>query len=120
MCHAFAMSLEVSAESLGNAAVLNVRGDVDLATASVLESAIADAWTPPQRLVIDASQIAFMDSTGLGVLVKAAIQARDEGGEVVMAAVGPRVHKVLAITGLDAHIAIYPSVEEALRNTKID
>ncbi|MDO8731345.1 MAG: STAS domain-containing protein [Actinomycetota bacterium] len=111
------MSFEVSAEMLGNAAVLTVHGDVDLATAAILDSAIADSWSPPGRLVIDATRIAFMDSTGLGVLVKAAIQARDEGGQVAMAGVGSRVQKVLAITGLDEHIAIYDTVADAVRNT---
>lgn len=107
----------MSAELLENAAVLKVHGDVDLATAPVLESAIAESWVPPQRLIIDASDLPFMDSTGLGVLVKAAIRARDEGGQVVLAAVGARVHKVLAITGLDEHVAICDTVEEALQNT---
>ena len=111
------MSFAVSAEILDNAAVLTVRGDVDLASAPLLESAIADSWQPPLRLVIDASDLPFMDSTGLGVLVKAALRARDEGGQVAMASVGSRVHKVLTITGLDAHVAIYDTVEDALRNT---
>ena len=58
-----------------------------------------------------------MDSTGLGVLVKAALRVREEGGQIAMAAVGSRVHKVLAITGLDEHVEIYETVEDALRNT---
>lgn len=117
VCHPFAMSFAVSAEMRQNAAILTVHGDVDLATAPALESAIADVWIPPQSLVIDAGDVPFMDSTGLGVLVKAALRAREEGGRVAMAAVGSRVHKVLAITGLDEHVAIYSTVEEALRNT---
>ncbi len=111
------MSFAVSAELRQDALVLTVNGEVDLATAPVLDAAIADAWTPPQPLIIDATELPFMDSTGLGVLVKAALRARDEGGQIAMAAVGSRVHKVLAITGLDQHLAIYPTVEEALRNT---
>lgn len=111
------MSFAVSAQLFENAVLLTVLGDVDLATAPALESAIAASWSPPARLVIDATKIAFMDSTGLGVLVKAAIRARDEGGDVAMATVGSRVHKVLTITGLDAHLAVYDTVADALRNT---
>ena len=107
----------MSAELHQDAAVLTVHGDVDLATAPLLESAIADSWSPPQRLIIDASDLPFMDSTGLGVLVKAAIRVREQGGQLAMAAVGSRVHKVLVITGLDEHVAIYETVEDALRNT---
>ena len=117
MCHPFAVSFGVSAELRQNVAILTVHGDVDLATAPLLESAIRDSWTPPQRLVIDAQDLPFMDSTGLGVLVKAAIRVRDEGGQIAMAAVGARVRKVLSITGLDQHVAIYDTVEDALRNT---
>ncbi|HBJ72684.1 MAG TPA: anti-anti-sigma factor [Actinobacteria bacterium] len=118
VCHPSVMSFAVSAELFENAVVLTVLGDVDLATAPALDSAIAASWSPPARLVIDASRIAFMDSTGLGVLVKAAIRAREEGSKVAMAAVCSRVLKVLTITGLDAHLPIYDTVSDALRNTE--
>ncbi|MDO9486235.1 MAG: STAS domain-containing protein [Actinomycetota bacterium] len=111
------MSFAVSAEVRGNAAVLTVLGDVDLATAPVLDSAISDAWTPPDQLVIDATSVPFMDSTGLGVLVKAVMRAREEGGGVALVGVTSRVHKVLSITGIDEHLSIYDSVAEAVRNT---
>jgi len=113
------MELEISSQMRGDALIVSVRGDVDLATAPLLDSALAELWQPPDRLVIDASGIAFMDSTGLGVLVKCAARARDEGGSVALVAVTPRVRKVLAITGLDSHLGLFDTVDGVLRATRI-
>jgi len=113
------MEFEISSETRGDDLIVSVRGDVDLATAPLLDRALADLWQPPDRLVIDAAGVAFMDSTGLGVLVKCAARARDEGGSIGLAAVTPRVRRVLAITGLDGHLAVFDTVDAALRATKI-
>jgi len=111
------MEFEVSSEARDGVVLVRVRGDVDLATAPRLDEVLTACWQPSARLVIDATDIPFMDSTGLGVLVKAAVRAREAGGSVALVAVASRVRKVLAITGLDTHLAIYDTVADAVRAT---
>jgi anti-sigma B factor antagonist len=112
------MEFHASSEAHPGALVVRAVGDVDLASAPVLKETIAAAWAPPQALIVDATEVGFIDSTGLGVLVAAVQRARDEGGQVAIAVSADRVRKVLAITGLDTFVAVHPTVAEALRATE--
>jgi len=112
------MEFEVSSEVRDAVVIVRARGEVDLATAHLLDEGIAEAWTPPVPLIIDALEVGFMDSTGLGVLVKAVQRTRIEGGTVAIAVSADRVRKVLAITGLDTFVSVHGSVDEAVRATK--
>ena len=118
MCEGLHMEFAVSSEIISGALVVSVRGDVDLATAGRMDSEILVSWKPPQPLVVDASDVPFMDSTGLGVLIKAAERASHLGGSVAIVTNAERVRKVLTITGLDSFILIAQSLEEALLATK--
>jgi anti-sigma B factor antagonist len=119
MCEGRHMEFGVSSEIVSGALVVSVRGDVDLATAGRMDSEILMAWQPPQPLVVDASAVPFMDSTGLGVLIKAAERASNLGGSVAIVTSADRVRKVFSITGLDSFIFVAESLDEALRATKL-
>lgn len=112
------MEFTASSEARDGALVVRAVGDIDLASAPVLHAAIVEAWQPPQPLVVDATDVAFIDSTGLGVLVAAVQRTRDEGGQVAIAVTADRVRKVLSITGLDAFVAVHPTVAQAVRATE--
>jgi anti-sigma B factor antagonist len=52
-------------------------------------------------IVLALENLRFIDSSGLGVLVRAAKQARDAGGQILLRRPMPSIRKVLEITGLD-------------------
>jgi anti-sigma B factor antagonist len=79
-------------------------GDIDAATVDPLREellALVEA-EHPDRLVIDLTDVTFMDSTGLGVLVRVRNAQLEHGGDVAVVNAIPRVQRVLTITGLDA------------------
>lgn len=82
--------------------VLGLSGELDLSNAEALSEAIEEAMdgAAPQ-LAVDLSAVTFMDSSALGVLVKALHAAHDRDGEVALVGVNGPPAKVLAITGLD-------------------
>jgi anti-sigma B factor antagonist len=95
-------------------AVLTVGGEIDLATAPVLEGAIADALAEnPPALVIDLSPVQFLASAGLQILV--ATQEK-LGGSAHFAVVanGPATSRPIQLTGLDEIFALYPTLDDAL------
>ena len=51
-------------------------------------------------LLVDMSGLAYIDSTGLGVLVGALKQAREMGGDVRLRSLNPQAYNVFDITGL--------------------
>jgi anti-sigma B factor antagonist len=105
----------VSSQRLTPAAVVvMLSGDLDLATAPELRNALQEALTERPNLVLDMSDLRFLDSTGIGVLVRIHKRASAVGGALVFAEVPNNVVKILEVTCLDRIFPVYPTVEEAL------
>jgi anti-sigma B factor antagonist len=79
---------------------LKLIGEVDLATAPQLRDALAELST--SEIVLDLSELTFMDSSGLGVLLTFA-GTRNGNGPVVLLDPPPSIERVLAIAELERH-----------------
>ncbi len=98
----------------GTAAVLAVRGVVDLATASMLREAVdAVVSDKPTALVIDLSEVEFLASVGMSVLAEAN-QRMAELGRFAVVAEGPATARPLTLCGLADVFAVHPTLEDAL------
>ena len=98
----------------GQALVLRLAGELDLYNAPALREALrACAERAPQRLVVDLSQVTFVDSTALGALVETRSKLRGGDG-LALASPGLETRRALEISGLDRHLAVHESVEAAL------
>ncbi|MFZ1362761.1 MAG: STAS domain-containing protein [Candidatus Nanopelagicales bacterium] len=117
------MDLEVSVDQLDDTSaagdapgipVVKVVGEVDVASVPLLDQELgALAKAGKNKIIVDFSGVSFIDSTGLGVVVKALKNAREAQGWVRVVAQEDRVTKVFAITGLDAEFALSETIEEA-------
>jgi hypothetical protein len=58
--------------------------------------------------------VEFIDSSGIGALVRLMQTARSKGGDLKLSGVPTRIHKTLQLTGLAAQFEIYESMEEAI------
>ena len=96
-------------------AVVDVRGEVDLGSARILgrHLQLVLARQAPAT-ILDLSGLAFLDCAGLRVLLSASRQAAAHGGPLILAAPRPIVVKLLRLTGSDQHLAIFPTVSEAV------
>ena len=83
--------------------VVSVSGEVDASAAHELRTRLDDVIDDesPLELVVDLHDLAFMDTTGLGVLVHALKRMRERGGELTLSAPSPSTRKLLDISGLD-------------------
>lgn len=107
--------LTVDARRLGDIGIVTAAGEIDAHSARALREALVAAIAGGTiRLVADLSDVTFMDSSGLGVLVGKLKDARVRGGELHIVAVQERVLRVFQITGLDGVFAIHDSLESAL------
>ena len=68
--------------------------------------------------MIDLSEVGFIDSTGLGVLVSTLKHVREVDGRLDLVVSAPRVLKVFSITGLDAVISLHATLDEAISAEK--
>ena len=107
---------EVTHRDLGTVCVRVARGEMDVARARRLGSAINEVLgRGPQRLVIDLCDVEFVDSSGLAVLVHARRRTLRQGIELRLVCDVPSTLRVLALTQLDRVFDVHRSREHALR-----
>jgi anti-sigma B factor antagonist len=92
----------------GDDSVIHVAGELDIDTASTLRSRIEKAIdSRPSRVILDLTNTTFIDSTGLGVILRA---SHDFGRDViVIRSAGDQVMRVIQVTGVEPHLTILPS-----------
>ena len=86
-------------------------GELDLSGIDRANQAIEQAEDPPVGLMIlDLSQLDFIDSTGLEVILRAARRAHDHGGRLIIQRPSRYVRRLLAITAIDQSLDIVEDV----------
>ena len=109
------MDLRLDVTERDGWAVLAVGGEVDVATAPRLRERLIELVNNGQhRIVVDLSDVEFLDSTGLGVLVGALKRVRSHEGDLALVCTEPRILKVFEITGLTKVFTMHLSVDEAV------
>lgn len=71
----------------------------------------------PSNLILDLSQIDFVDSSGLGALVQLVKKVQGAGGSLQVVT-NPRVTQTVKLVRLEQFLALQPSVDIALQNVK--
>jgi anti-anti-sigma factor len=80
--------------------ILRLQGEVDLATAPLLDDELARARaTDAETIVIDLRHVSFLDSSGLQVLIRHAC-SRDRPKRVQLTKGSPQVQRMFEITGV--------------------
>lgn len=96
--------------------VVAVSGEVDLHSVPQFRSAMQDAESKRDAenalILVDLSEVDFMDSSGIGVLIAHHRELEEAGGGLRIVA-GEAALKILRITNLDTVFGIYGSREEA-------
>jgi anti-sigma B factor antagonist len=112
-------NVELSIDSLGGHAVVALYGELDLADAPGLASHLITAVAAcGPSIIVDLADLAFIDSCGLGVLVRVLKWARESGGGMALAAPQQQVCRILGVTGLIDVFSVYPSVQQAASGTR--
>lgn len=97
----------------GPLAVVSASGDIDLATVDQLWDKISAQIAPATTVVLDCAEVAFLDSMGLQVLVRARNHAEQARATFALAGVPEPVTKVLRLAGLQQLFPQFADVEAA-------
>jgi anti-sigma B factor antagonist len=104
----------IGIESVNGAVVVRLGGELDLYNAAIVRQALLDvAKDAPKRLVIDLSEVEFIDSTALGALIEARASLPDRG-VLLLAAPAHETRRALEVSGLDRHLPVHDTVDAAL------
>ena len=102
-------------ERRNGAVIVRLVGELDLYNAPAVRTTLLEVCSEqPERLVLDLEQLAFVDSTGLGVLIEARTKLQNRAS-FLLAAPGLETHRALQISGLDRQLSVYDSVDSALK-----
>lgn len=102
------MELHCRLHLLGDKPVLEVSGELDLATLPHLRDQLFKAIDQHQgtTLYVDLDGITALDDTGLGMLLGGAGRARQQGGDILLVCTSEHLRGRFALTGLDRAIEV--------------
>jgi anti-sigma B factor antagonist len=100
--------INLSSRECDGRAVVVLRGELDVADAASVAAAVR-----ARELIVDLAGLEFIDSSGLAALLLARKQAREAGGDLLLAAPQDQVLRVLAATQLTGVFAVHASVGQA-------
>lgn len=111
-------SFEVGESWYGRVVVLSVVGDVDMLSAPRLTASILTAVAnKPAGVIIDLTKVEFLASSGMSVLIAAHEQVTPSVQFGVVAA-GPATSRPMKLMGVDATLALYPTLDAALSDLR--
>lgn len=99
--------LELTTETEGPTVRLALTGELDIAGAARVEQELERIERePPATIVLDLRDLAFMDSTGLRVIVAADSRAREQSRRLVIVRGTATVQRIIEMTRLDERLEI--------------
>ncbi|HLH08681.1 MAG TPA: STAS domain-containing protein [Terriglobales bacterium] len=98
--------LHIEKESTPQQTIFHCIGKVNASTSALLQTMVRDVIPQKRPIVLDLSQVSYMDSSGLGALVSVWASARRNGVELKLASLSERVKELLHLTSLDKLFAI--------------
>ncbi len=90
-------------------------GELDAYTVGQFREALGELASRP-KLLIDMSEVPFVDSAGLGALIGGIRRAREVGGDVAVCCNRPTLVRLLHTTGFDRIVTVAETLEDAARS----
>ncbi len=103
----------ISERMTGDVRFISVSGEIDLLTAPQLRDMLLSPDGMHPYVVVDLTNVSFVDSTGLSVLIVGFKQRRQHGGDLRLAGLPPQAQRVLEVTGLTQMFSIYENIDDA-------
>ena len=108
------MELGIDVRRVDSAAVVDVKGEIDVYTAPKLREKLIELVSEgTYKVVVNLEDVDFLDSTGLGVLVGALKRVKAHDGSLSLVCTQDKILKTFKITGLTKVFPIHDAVEQA-------
>ena len=109
--------MELNHVQEGANTIITIKGRLDAATAPVAEGEINKMLEGEEnRLLFDLSDLEYLSSGGLRVVLSAAKEIRRRDGKVALAALKQYVYEIFEVSGFTSMIPIKDTVEEGLKD----
>lgn len=96
--------------------VLRINGSLDSFSFPKLEDALAKLReTERHRVILDCSGLNYISSVALGALIGFSRRARENGGDLLLAQLSPKVFNIIELLGFNRILAIHETREQAVQ-----
>jgi len=109
------MQLRLESRPVGDVMIIHCHGRIVAGNeVFTLHSYVGDSLVKYGDVVLQLDEVEFIDSSGLGAMVRLMQAARAKGGDLKLSGVPPKIRKTLEMTNLLSQFETYDSVEEAI------
>ncbi len=106
--------MKVTIMNVGDIKILSVDGRIDANTANELQDAVLDIAHMNPNLLLDLSNVNYMSSAGLRVMLLLHREIHNNEGRVILVGLQDRIRDAMEMTGFLKHFAVVPDVETGL------
>jgi len=111
------LGFSASTRQLGEVTIVDVRGRFTLIEGEAIHELLDDLFREGRRrLLLNFREVTYMDSSGVGQLIRALYTARRNGAELKAVDLSPRSREVLRLTNLHTVFADFPDEQTAMRS----
>ena len=109
--------MEIIETKSGHVCILTLKGRLDTNTAKQLRERWSELIQEGEKhFVLDAAELIYVSSSGLGELLAAAKSLKDPAGKIVVCNLNARIQEIFEMTGFTKLFTVYNSVEEAVQS----
>jgi anti-sigma B factor antagonist len=114
------MKVEIATEKIDAGFLMKLKGDVDMNSSSDVRLALGDIFSQNTKdmkvLLIDLSQVRYMDSSGIATLVETMQNCMKKGARLRLFELSPPVRDVFELARLASVFEIFPTRDEAMKS----
>lgn len=109
--------MEIKTREIDNVVILDIDGEIDLYTAPELKNTIKqNIEAEKYYIIINLFKVGYIDSTGMGVLIRGLTDLRDHQGSLKIINVNLSIKKVFELTRLSSFFEIFDDENEAMKS----
>jgi anti-anti-sigma factor len=110
-----AKRLEVKVRHKPGVAIVDLRGEINAFAEDVLNAAYTEAKDPgPEAILLNFSDVDYINSTGIALLVGLLARARESGHQLLACALSEHYREIFDITRLAEFMSVFPDEASAV------
>lgn len=106
--------MNINIETMNEIKIVNLGGDIDANTASIVQEKILPLVKPGSKILLDVTQVAYMSSAGLRLLLSLYRQTVAKDGQLVLVGLSEEIADTMAVTGFLDFFKICQTLESGL------
>lgn len=106
--------MELNIKTINDVKIATIKGDIDASTAPSVTQEVLPLIEPGKRMILDMTEVPFMSSAGLRVLLTLYRQTSIKEGKLLLVGLNENLQDIMEVTGFLEHFEISNTIEEGL------